>query len=145
MLQCSRDVGEFPDPLVDGTEADGTTKSKQEELGRLAEFGANETQDIPVALGQKRVTARWELDHRQDGISARSVEREFEGDETMYDVFAPSSTLSTGRIVAAWASRTKSVAWTHRLNGPFLETQPLHFGDCCENNRVAGDALEHAG
>ena len=38
-------------------------------------------------------------DHRKDGIRARLVAREFKGDETMYDVFAPSTTPSTGRII----------------------------------------------
>ena len=44
------------------------------------------------------MTTRWDLDHRKDGIRARFVAREFKGDETMYDMFAPSSTASTGRV-----------------------------------------------
>ena len=55
--------------------------------------------DLHVVLGQKRVTTRWDLDRRKDGIRARFVEREFKGDETMYDVFAPSSTPNTGRVI----------------------------------------------
>ena len=69
------------------------------ELDRLAELGVYETADLQVALGNKRVQTRSGLDHRErDGIRARFVAREFKGDETMYDVFAPSSTPSTGRI-----------------------------------------------
>ena len=55
--------------------------------------------DVYTALGKKRATARWDLDHRKDGIRARFVAREFKGDETMYDVFVPSSTASTGRVI----------------------------------------------
>ena len=73
-------------PLVDGSEADEMTKAKQKELDRLAEFGVHETVDLHVALGKKRVTTRWDLDPRKDGIRARVVAREFKGDETMHDV-----------------------------------------------------------
>ena len=45
------------------------------------------------------MTTRWDLDHRKDGIRARCVAREFKGDETMYDVFAPSSTPGTRRVI----------------------------------------------
>ena len=75
------DVGELLDPLVDGAEADEMTKAKQSELDRIAEFGVYETVDIH---------ARWEVDHRKDGIRARFVASEFKSDETMHDVFAPS-------------------------------------------------------
>ena len=51
-----------------------------------------------ATLGKKRVTTRRDPDHRKDGITARLVAREFKGDETMYDVFAPSSTASTGLV-----------------------------------------------
>ena len=53
------DVGELLDPLVDEAEADETTKAKQKELDRLAEFVVFEVVYIPVALGKKRVTTRW--------------------------------------------------------------------------------------
>ena len=75
------------------------TKAKQKELDRLAEFEVYETVDLCVALGKKRGATREEQDHRQDGIRARFVARRFKGDETMYDMLAPSSTLSTGRII----------------------------------------------
>ena len=52
--------------------------------------------DLHDALGKKRVTTRWDLEHRKDGIRGRFVAREFLGDGTMYDVFAPSSTPSHG-------------------------------------------------
>ena len=38
-------------------------------------------------------------DNTLGGIRARFVAREFKGDETKYDVFAPSSTRSTGLVV----------------------------------------------
>ena len=78
---------------------DETTKAKQKELNRLAEFGVYETVEILVPLGKKRVTTLWELDHRKDGLSARFGAREFKSDEMMYDVFAPNSTLRTRRII----------------------------------------------
>ena len=65
----------------------------------LAEFGVYESVDLHVALGKKRVTTHWDLDRRKDGIRIRFVPREFECDETMHDVFAPSSTPSTGRVI----------------------------------------------
>ena len=80
-------------------EAVEAAKAKLKELDRLAEIEVYETVDLHVALGKKRVTTRWDLDHRKDGIRTRFVAREFKGDETMYDVFAPSSTSSTGRVI----------------------------------------------
>ena len=77
------------DPLVDTAGTEEATKAKLKELHQLVEF----------ALGKKRVTTRWDLDHRKDGIIARFVAREFKGDETVYDMFAPSSTPSTGRVI----------------------------------------------
>ena len=59
-------MSEKLDPLVDGAEADEMTKAKQTELDRLAEFGVYETLEVHVALGKKRVTTRWELDHRTE-------------------------------------------------------------------------------
>ena len=55
--------------------------------------------DMHTALGPKRVTTRWDLDHRKDGIRARFVAREFKGDETMNDVFSLSTTPSTRRVI----------------------------------------------
>ena len=75
------------------------TKGKLKERERLAEFGVYGEVDLHAALGKKRVTSRWNLDHRKDGIRARLVAREFKGDETLYDVFAPSSNPSTGRVI----------------------------------------------
>ena len=75
------------------------TKAKLKELERLAEFGMHEVVDMHTALGKKRVTTRWNLDHRKDGMRARFVAREFKGDETLYDVFAPGSTPSAGRVI----------------------------------------------
>ena len=63
------DAGELLDPPVDTVETEEATKAKLKELDRM------------------------------DGIRARFVAREFKGDETMYDVFAPSSTPSTGRVI----------------------------------------------
>ena len=56
-------TGELLDTFVDN--AAEATKAKLEELDRLAEFGVCETVDLPVALGQKRVTTRWDLDRRK--------------------------------------------------------------------------------
>ena len=85
--------------LVDNAETEEAMKAKLKELERLAEFGVYETVDMRTALGKKRVTPRWDLDHRKDGISARFGATEFHGDETVYNVFAPSSTPSTGRVI----------------------------------------------
>ena len=74
-------------------------KAKLKELDRLAEFGVHETVDVHTGLGKKRVTSRWDLDHRKDGVRARFVAREFKCEETVYDVFSPSSTPSTGRVI----------------------------------------------
>lgn len=45
--------------------------------------------------GKKHATTRWEIVHRADGVR----EREFKRCEFMDDVFAPSSSPSTGRLV----------------------------------------------
>ena len=120
------DAGELQDPLVDNAETEEAMKAKLKELDRLAEFGVYETVDLQelsgrsewqlagdsqclfalcetvdlqVALGKKRVMTPWHIEHRKNGIRARFVAREFEGDEAMYDAFAPSSTPSTERII----------------------------------------------
>ena len=58
------DVGELRDP-VDGVEAVETTKAKHKKLDRLAEY---------VALGKKRVTARWEKGRNQGTIRCKGVQ-----------------------------------------------------------------------
>ena len=50
--------------VVEVAEADETMNAKLKELDRLADVGAHETVDNPVALGEKRVATLWELDHR---------------------------------------------------------------------------------
>ena len=96
-------------PLVDNADEEAT-KAKLKELDQLAEFGVYETVDMHVALGKK-------LAHRKDGIRARFLAREFKGEETMYDVFAPSSTPSTGRVIDYFKSQevisTHSNAYFH--------------------------------
>ena len=93
------DAGKLLDPLVDNAETEEATKAKLKELERLAEFGVYEIVETHMALDKKRVTTRWDPGRMEDGIRARLVAREFMGDETMYDVFAPSSTPSTGRSI----------------------------------------------
>ena len=75
------DAGELLDTLVGNAETEEATKAKLKELNQLAEFGVYEMVDIHTALGKKRVTTRWDLDHRKDGIRARFDPREFKGDE----------------------------------------------------------------
>ena len=120
-----------------------------------------ETVGVPVALGKMRVATRWEVDHRKYGIRARLVAREFKGDETMYDVFAPSSTPSIGRIIDDLSLKKSyhtfiadvTNAYFH-LDGdeacyvvrsrPHRGIQPPCIGGCGINCMVV-DALEHAG
>ena len=100
------DLAEYFDgheDAVDNAETEEATKAKLKELDRIAEFG------VHVALGNKRVRTRWDLDHREDGIRARFVAREFKDDETMHDVFAPSSTPSTGRVIDFLVSRSRMI------------------------------------
>ena len=87
------------DPLVDTAEGEEAMKAKLKELDRLAEFGVHETVDLQVAFGKERVTTRWHIDHRKEGIRELFVAREFKGDEAMYNAFAPCSTPSTERII----------------------------------------------
>ena len=101
------DAGELLDRLVDNAETEGATKAELKELERLAEFGEYEIVDMHVALGKKRVTTRWDLEHGKNGIRARLVAREFKSGETMSDVFAPSSTPSTGRLIETRVSRSR--------------------------------------
>ena len=63
------------DLLVDNAETEEATKAKLKELERLAEFGVHEIVDMHTALGKKRVTTRWDLDNRKDGIRAQFVAR----------------------------------------------------------------------
>ena len=124
------DAGKLLDPLVDNAETEEAMKAKLKELERLAEFGVCQIVDMHTVLGKKRVTTRWDLDHRKDGIRARFVAREFKG--AMFDVFAPSSTPSTERVIdyltlkkshhtftadVTNATRTKKFTWTHRPSG----------------------------
>ena len=149
------DVGDMLDPLVDNTETEEATEGQTEELARLAEDGVYETVDIHVASGQE---ASYVLlgagPQEKDGIRARFVPKEFKSDETMCGVFALSSTPSTDthrRLLecqevvshthcrrdptrtSTW-TRTKSVTWTHWLNGwnsrPHWGIRLLCCGDC---------------
>ena len=79
-----------------------------------------ETVDLHVALGKKRVTTRWDLDHRKDGIRARFVAREFKGDVTMHDVFAPSSTPSTGRVIDCLSLKKSYHTFTADVTDAYL-------------------------
>ena len=72
------------DPLVDNLAAEEETKGKLKELNRLPEFGVNEATGLHIDLGKKRVTTRWDLDHRKEGF----VAGEFKCEETMKDVRA---------------------------------------------------------
>ena len=65
------DAGELLVPCLDNAEE--ATKAKLKELDRLAEFGVYETVDLHVAFGKKRVTTRWDLDRRKDGIRRNNV------------------------------------------------------------------------
>ena len=77
------DVGEWLDPLVDGAEAEEATKAKQKEL---REFGVYETVDLHVASYNTLGSGP-----QKKQIRAHFVAREFQSDETMYDVFAHGS------------------------------------------------------
>ena len=46
-------------------ETEEATKAKLKELDRLAEFGVYEIVDMHTALGKKRATTHWDLDHWQ--------------------------------------------------------------------------------
>ena len=83
------DAGELLDSLVGNAEAEEATKAKLKELDRLAECGVYQTVDLRVALQKNRITTRWEVDDRKNRTRARFVTKEFKGDETIKDVFAP--------------------------------------------------------
>ena len=142
-------------------------KVKLKVIDRLASCGVYETVDLQVALGKKRVTTRWHTDHRTDGIRARFVARAFKGDEAVYDAFAPSSTLSRGRIIDYLGLQKSYHTFTADVTSAYflvdedeesyadplyewLEQQAalgirlLCYGDC-ENSCAHGDALEHTG
>ena len=110
--------------------------------------------DLHVALGKKRVTTRWDLDHRMDGFRTRFVGREFKVDETMFVVFAPSSTPSTGRVNEFFSLKKSYRTFTTDVTNPYFhvnedEKTTSRIGHLClgdgENICVARDALGHAG
>ena len=76
-----------------------------------------ETVNLNVVLGKKRVTTRWDLDHR---IRTRFVGREFKGDETMFVVFAPSSTPSTGRVFDFFRLKKSYRTFTTDVTNPYF-------------------------
>ena len=112
------------------------------------------------------MATRWDLDHREDGIRARFDARELKGDETMYDVFAPSSMPREGRIIDYLSLKKSGHTFTAVTNAcfhvdedeecyyvdppaewncrPHWGIRPLYFGDC-GNRCMAGDALGQAG
>ena len=115
------------------------------------------------ATKAKRVTTRWDLDHNKDGIRARFVVREFKGDETMYDVFAPSSTPSTRSVIDYLSLKKSYHTFTADVTNAYfhvdedeecyvdppaewLEQQATrgYFGDC-GNMCMVGNALGDAG
>ena len=126
-----------------------------------------ETVDLHVALGKKRVTKRSDLDPEWTDSEHDSSQESSKGDETRSNVFAPSSTPITGRVIdflslrrscrtfttdvtdriSTW-TRTNNVTWICRLSSwssrPHWRTRFLCLGDV-ENSCMARDALEHAG
>ena len=86
------DVGELSDPLAAGAEADETMKRKQKELDRLAEFGSH------WERSELRHAGSWTNRKcaNQCAIRRPRVPR---ATKRGYDVFTPSSTQSTGRII----------------------------------------------
>ena len=90
-----------------------TIAAKERELEKLEEFEVYEIVPEEQSFGKKRVTTRWEIAHRLDGVRARFVAREFKRGEYMDDVFAPSSGHSTSRIVDYIALKKGY----HTLNG----------------------------
>ena len=120
-----------------------------------------------MALGKKRVTKRSDLDPEWTDSEHDSSQENSKGDETRYNVFAPSSTPITGRVIdflslkrscrtfttdvtnriSTW-TKTNNVTWICRLSSwssrPHWRTRFLCLGDG-ENSCMARDALEHAG
>ncbi len=70
--------------------------------------------------GKKRITTRWEIVHRSDGVRARYVAREFKRSEYMDDAFAPSSGRSTSRIVDYVALKKRYRTFTGDIKNAFL-------------------------
>ena len=91
-------------------------KAKQKELDRLEKFGAYETVDIPIALGKKRAGS-WTTERSESELDF--VAREFKGDDTTYDVFAPSSTPCTRRIIDDLSLKKSSHTFTAEANAYF--------------------------
>ena len=89
-------TGELLDTLDNAEEA---TKAKLRELDRLADLECMRPWTCTLLSGrsERRHAGIWTAE--KDGIRARFVETEFKGDETMSDVFALSSTPSTGRVI----------------------------------------------
>ena len=87
------DAGELLDPLLDSDEE--ATKAKLKELDRLADLECVRPWTCTLLSGR----SEWIWTAEKDGIRARFLATEFKGDETMYDVFARSSTPSTGRVI----------------------------------------------
>ena len=87
------DSGELLDPLLDNAEE--ATKAKLEELDRLADLECMRPWTCTLLSGRS--------ERRHAGIwTAEKTESEHDssqGDETMHDVFALSSTPSTGRVI----------------------------------------------
>ena len=116
------------DLLVDHAETEESTKAQLKELARLAECGVYVMADMHTALGKKRVTTRWASDHWADGIGARFVAREFKGDETMYDVFAPSTTPSAGRVIDYLSPKTSYHTFTADVTNAYFHVD--EGGEC---------------
>ena len=97
-----------------------TMAAKERELEKLEEFGVFEVVPEEQSYGKKRVTTRWEIVHRLDGVRARFVAREFRRSEYMDDVFAPSSGHSTSRIVDFVALKKRQHTFTGDITNAFF-------------------------
>ncbi len=96
---------------------DDCLKAKQQELTKLKEFGTyEEVQDT----GQFRITTRWVLWMKGEGVRARLVARGFE-DEGSYRKDSPTVGKSAMRVLLTIAASNKWKVRTTDIKSAFLQ------------------------
>ena len=95
-LEATEDL---KDEASENIEDEATLAAKRKELDKLKLFKVAE--DVPAhqAVGKKWISTRWEIDHRVGEVRARFVAREFKRCEWREDLFAPSSSQLTSKLI----------------------------------------------
>ena len=95
--------------------------AKAKELGRMVEFGLYEAVPRSSAQGKHFISTKWVVVRKGDGsVRARYVCREFKAGKKRDDLFAPSTTTITMRVIDVVACKKRLCTLTGDISNAFF-------------------------